>query len=66
MNAESIFLFFFQSCSHLSAVGIHKDTTQERRTTILHDFLEGKYSVVINTCVWGRGLDLVNVQQASS
>ena len=66
MKAESIFLFFLQSCPHLSAVGIHKDMTQERRTTILHDFLEGKYSVVVNTGVWGRGLDLVNVQQASN
>ena len=56
---------FFQSCTHLSAVGIHRDTPQERRTAILRDFLEGKYSVCVNTGVWARGLDLVNVQQAS-
>ena len=57
-------LSLFQSCTHLSAVGIHRDTAQERRTAILHDFLEGKYSIVVNTGVWARGLDLVNVQQA--
>ena len=56
---------FFQSCPHLSAVGIHGDTAQERRTAILRDFLEGKYSICVNTGVWARGLDLVNVQQAS-
>ena len=52
-----------QSCTHLSAVGIHRDT--KRRTEILRDFREGKYSICVNTGVWARGLDLVNVQQAS-
>ena len=69
MGAETSFLFFcslfFQSCTHLSAVGIHGDTAQERRTAILRDFLEGKYSICVNTGVWARGLDLVNVKQAS-
>lgn len=38
---------------------------QERRSAILHGFLEGKYHIVVGTGVLARGLDLVNVQQAS-
>ena len=55
--------FLFQSCNHLSAVGIHGDMAQERRSAILHGFLEGKYHIVVGTGVLARGLDLVNVQQ---
>ena len=50
---------------HLSAVGIHGDMAQERRSEIVRGCLEGKYSVVVATNVLGRGLDLVTVRQAS-
>ena len=50
---------------HLSAVGIHGDMAQERRSEIVRGCLEGKYSVVVATNVLGRGLDLVTVRQVS-
>ena len=37
--------------------------TQERRSMILREFLEGRHSVIVATGILARGLDLINVEQ---
>ena len=36
---------------------------QDRRSSVLKDFLDGKHSVVVSTGLLARGLDLLHVQQ---
>ena len=55
--------FLCQMCSPLSAIGIHGDMAQERRSAIVRGLQEGAYSVVVSTGVLARGLDLVHVNQ---
>lgn len=54
----------WQSCiPAATAVGLHGDMVQERRSEILQEFLEGKHSVLVATNVLGRGIDLFSVRQ---
>ena len=46
-----------------TAVGLHGDITQDRRSEIVREFLEGKHSVLVATNVLARGIDLLNVRQ---
>lgn len=48
----------------MSAVCLHGDMAQERRSFILKGFQEGRYEVIVSTGVLARGLVLPNVQQA--
>ena len=47
----------------MTAIALHGDMVQERRSAVLQGFLEGKHMCVVATGVLGRGLDLVNVTQ---
>ena len=52
-----------KSCEGVTAIALHGDMVQERRSAVLQGFLEGKHMCVVATGVLGRGLDLVNVTQ---
>ena len=55
-----------QSCiAAATAVGLHGDMAQQRRSEILQEFLEEKHSVLVATNVLGRGIDLIRVRQVS-
>jgi ATP-dependent RNA helicase DDX59 len=49
----------------IAAIAIHGEMEQERRSTILKDFLNGRYQVIVATGVLARGLDLTHVQQVT-
>ena len=42
---------------------MHGDMAQEKRSAVVEDLLDGRYSVVVATNVLGRGVDLSNVRQ---
>ena len=48
---------------HATAVGLHGDMAQQRRTEIVREFLDGRHSVIVATNVLARGVDLQNVHQ---
>lgn len=52
-----------KACEEVTAMALHGDMTQERRSAVLQGFLEGKHMCVVATGVLGRGLDLVSVTQ---
>ncbi|KAL5482070.1 hypothetical protein EMCRGX_G022351 [Ephydatia muelleri] len=52
-----------KACEGVTAIALHGDMVQERRSAVLQGFLEGKHMCVVATGVLGRGLDLVNVTQ---
>ena len=47
-----------------TAVVLHGDMAQEKRSEILREFLNNQHSVLVTTNVLGRGVDLMNVKQA--
>lgn len=49
--------------SDIAAIALHGEMEQERRTSILSGFLNGRYDIVVATGVLARGLDLKNVRQ---
>ena len=49
--------------SDVAAIALHGEMEQERRTSILSGFLNGRYDVVVATGILARGLDLKNVRQ---
>ena len=42
---------------------LHSDKTQEERTSILENFRNGLYDILVSTNVMGRGIDLQNIRQ---
>lgn len=46
-----------------TAVILHGDMAQEKRSEILREFLNNQHSVLVTTNILGRGVDLINVKQ---
>ena len=57
-----VFICWFQRY-RVKCESLHSDKTQEERTSILENFRNGLYDILVSTNVMGRGIDLQSIRQ---